>query len=172
MKKNIKVSVIIPIYNRSALIENCIQSVLKQTLEQIEILCIDDGSTDDSADIVRKMMMYEEKIKLIQQENQGAGIARNNGMKKAQGKYIAFLDSDDFYLDTNALSDMINKCEKENAYICGAIGKLYINNSFSDYNATDLNPKPNDNNWISFEDYQSDRGYCCFIYNRKWILEN
>ena len=167
-----KVSIIIPIYNRATLIEKCIRSVQEQTLENLEIVCVDDGSTDNSIDVVQTLMNDDNRIRLFMQNNHGAAVARNNGINYSSGKYISFLDSDDFYLDPNALLEMTENAEKEGALVCGAKGKMLTEGKFSDYYTADVIDKKNKAGWISFEDYQSDRGYCCFIYNRKWIIDN
>ncbi|MGA1871245.1 MAG: glycosyltransferase family 2 protein [bacterium] len=93
--KNPKVSVIIPTYNRSQFITHAIDSVLSQTYHDIEIIIVDDGSTDNTKKI---LINYNNRIKYIYQENQGVAAARNTGIKNAKGKYIAFLDSDDMWL--------------------------------------------------------------------------
>ena len=87
----VKISVIIPIYNCEQYIEQCVRSVLRQTLKDLEVICVDDGSTDQSVQVLRELMRTDERIILCQQKNQGPGIARNTGMKRAEGKYIAFL---------------------------------------------------------------------------------
>jgi glycosyltransferase involved in cell wall biosynthesis len=92
-----KVSVIIPVYNVENHLEDCLDSVINQTLRDIEIICIDDGSTDGSLDILEKFAQKDDRIKIISQENQGAGAARNKGLKIAQGEYLSFLDADDFF---------------------------------------------------------------------------
>ena len=88
-----KVSVIVPVYNSSSYIEKCITSLVEQTLDDIEIIIIDDGSTDDT---LKKLKRYSNKIKLITQKNSGVASARNKGLKEAKGEYIAFVDSDDW----------------------------------------------------------------------------
>ena len=90
-----KVSVIIPVYNVEKYLEECLQSVCKQTLKEIEIICINDGSTDNSRQILKDFAKKDKRIVLIEQENRGVSIARNNGLRAAKGKYIAFVDSDD-----------------------------------------------------------------------------
>ena len=108
----IKLSIIIPVYNCERFLNQCINSVLMQTLDNIEVICIDDGSTDQSVDIIKKKSLADNRIVLFQQENKGAGIARNIGIDKAKGKYVAFLDADDFYIDNDALRLMFDACEK------------------------------------------------------------
>lgn len=98
----VKVSVIIPVYNVEKYLSQCLDSVVKQTLKDIEIICINDGSTDSSADILNKYAAQDRRIKIINQENQGISVARNSGIAAAKGEYIIFLDSDDFIEPTLA----------------------------------------------------------------------
>ena len=90
----VKVSIIIPVYNAEKYLKRCLDSVLSQTLKDIEIICVNDGSTDNSIQILKE---YGSKIKVINQENQGLSVARNTGLKEAKGEFVAFLDSDDYY---------------------------------------------------------------------------
>ena len=92
-----KVSVIIPVYNTEQYLHQCLDSIIGQTLEDIEIICVDDGSSDSSLDILREYEKKDTRIKILQQENAGAGAARNKGMEIATGEYLSFLDSDDFF---------------------------------------------------------------------------
>lgn len=92
-----KVSVIIPVYNTEKYLRECLDSVVNQTLKDIEIICVDDGSTDQSVAILEEYQKQDCRIQILRQQNQYAGVARNNGMKAATGKYIIFLDSDDFF---------------------------------------------------------------------------
>ena len=100
---DIKISIIIPVYNCENDLSQCLDSVRKQTIDNIEIICIDDGSTDNSFLIAEQYANVDKRIRLFRQENQGAAVARNRGVKAAKGKYIAFLDADDliepFYLE-------------------------------------------------------------------------
>ncbi len=109
-----KVSVIIPVYNVSEYLGQCLDSVLLQTLQDIEVICVDDGSTDDSLDILQGYAMFDERLKIISQENAGAGAARNNGIKHATGEYIICLDSDDFF-EPDMLEKMVAKAEEDNS---------------------------------------------------------
>lgn len=93
---NIKVSVIIPIYNPGDAIINSLNSVISQDLKEMEIICINDGSTDNSKDILEEYAKRDSRLKIIEQENLGAGSARNKGIETAKGEYILFLDSDDW----------------------------------------------------------------------------
>ncbi|HOZ54404.1 MAG TPA: glycosyltransferase family 2 protein, partial [Bacilli bacterium] len=111
MSNKYNVSVIIPVYNTEKYISFAIESVLNQTLDNIEIIIINDGSTDNSKSIIEK---YEnDNITIINKKNEGSGVARNIGVSKARGKYIFFLDSDD-YLEKNALKKMYDIAETHN----------------------------------------------------------
>ena len=90
------VTVIIPVYNVEMYLPLCINSILKQTYQNLEIILIDDGSTDDSPGICDTYALKDNRIKVIHQQNQGAAVARNTGLENATGEYIVFVDSDDF----------------------------------------------------------------------------
>lgn len=168
---NVKVSIIIPFYNRESMVENCIKSVQRQSLKELEILCIDDGSTDAGSDKVREMCQKDHRIKLVAQDNAGAGAARNNGLRIAKGEFIAFLDSDDLYEDENALLKMVAACEKQAVPVCGARVHWKYGDAVSEYTNADCFSRPFDaeGEWISFRDYQNDMGYCGFIYRREFL---
>lgn len=91
-----KISVIIPVYNAEEYISECLESVLEQTHKNFEIICVNDGSKDDSLSILNAYAKIDKRIKVISQENQGQSAARNKGLDVAKGKYIFFLDADDF----------------------------------------------------------------------------
>lgn len=109
-----KVSVIVPVYNVENYIDRCMHSLVNQTLQDIEIIVVNDGSTDGSIDIVKIYQnKYPNKIKYVEKENGGLSDARNYGMKFATGDYIAFLDSDD-YVEPTIYEKMYNKAINEN----------------------------------------------------------
>lgn len=110
----IKVSVIIPVYNVETYLRQCVESVLKQTLKEIEIICVDDGSTDGSLDILKEYEAADPRLKVVCQKNAGAGAARNHGIRLAQGKYMSFLDSDDFF-EPDMLEEAYNRAEEVRA---------------------------------------------------------
>ena len=114
------VSVVIPVYNSEKYVEKCIQSVMAQTLPDLEIIIINDGSTDESGRILRELTQKDSRIVLLEQANQGVAAARNQGVEKATGKYITFVDGDD-YLQEDYIELMYNLAEKEtlDMVICG-----------------------------------------------------
>ena len=92
-----KVSVIIPVYNVEKYLGPCLDSILGQTLNNIEVICVDDGSTDRSLDILREYEKRDARVKVLTQPNTNAGAARNKGIQQARGEYLSFLDSDDHF---------------------------------------------------------------------------
>ena len=104
------VSVIIPAYNAEDYISQCLSSVLSQTLSDIEVIVVDDGSTDRTASIVEELTHRDGRIRLIRQENQCAGVARNKGMEVAEGKYLYFLDADD-WIELDSLEKLCSSAE-------------------------------------------------------------
>ncbi len=113
----VKISVIIPVYNVKDYLSECLDSVVNQTIKDIEIICIDDGSTDGSSDILNEYSIKDERFVVINQKNQGLSVARNNGLSIATGDYVAFLDSDDYLLNNDYYEKLYNACEKYNADI-------------------------------------------------------
>lgn len=91
-----KVSIVVPVYNIEKYLPECIESIIAQTYKNIEIICIDDGSTDNSAEVVRSFMKKDERIVFVQQKNGGLSCARNTGIENATGEYIVFVDGDDW----------------------------------------------------------------------------
>ena len=116
---NILVSAIVPVYNSEEFLEKCIESLRNQTLKDIEMIFINDGSTDNSLDILRGYEKIDSRIKVIDQKNSGPSVARNNGIKVAKGDYISFSDSDD-WIDKNMYKDMytIAKKNDSDAVVC------------------------------------------------------
>ena len=122
---SIKVSVIVPVYNVEKYLGTCLDSILSQSLQDIEIICVDDGSTDDSLSILRKYEKRDSRFKVLTQTNQFAGTARNAGKAIATGKYLVFWDSDDFFKE-NALELMYKQCERDSADICVCSASHYL----------------------------------------------
>lgn len=108
----VKVSVIIPVYNVERYLEQCLDSVINQTLKEIEIICVNDSSTDKSLGLLKEYAEKDNRIQVITQVNAGAGAARNRGMAAATGKYLSFLDSDDFF-ELDMLEKAYNLAEKD-----------------------------------------------------------
>ena len=110
--KNVKISIIIPVYNTEKFIEESLFSVLSQSIREIEIICVNDGSIDKSKEILQKIAFIQNRIILINQENKGVSSARNSALKFAIGEYLLFLDPDDMFRP-EALNDLLNIAKKE-----------------------------------------------------------
>lgn len=118
----ILVSAIIPVYNSEEFLEECIESLRNQTLKEIEMIFINDGSTDNSLEILKKYEKIDSRIKVIDQKNSGPSIARNRGIEIAKGEYISFIDSDD-WIDIDMYKQMynINKNGKIDLVVCDVV---------------------------------------------------
>ncbi len=172
----VKVSVVVPVYNVEKYIKQCIESLLNQTLKDIEIICVDDGSTDNSLHILNELTQKDSRIKIFTQQNKGAGAARNLGISKANGEYLYFLDSDDF-TDINLLKEAYEKIKANNAQIC-----IFKNNEYDTQN-NEFKPckwcrKSNFKNIFKLTDY-STNFFSLFnvpaftkLYSSKFIKEN
>lgn len=113
-----------PIYNAQDYLRPALDSVVDQTLREIEIICIDDGSTDKSLEIVKEYQKADPRIRIVTENNAGPAAARNKGIVRARGKYIAFLDADDFY-EFNLIEELYNLSEKEGLDIAVADYDIY-----------------------------------------------
>jgi len=112
-----KVSIIVPIYNVEKYLRKCIESILNQTYKNIELILINDGSPDNSADICVEYSKRDKRIKFISQDNSGVSIARNTGIKEATGDYILFIDSDD-YIEKYTIETLVNSVEDKDMIVC------------------------------------------------------
>ncbi|HNW25236.1 MAG TPA: glycosyltransferase [Candidatus Gastranaerophilaceae bacterium] len=111
-----KISVIVPAYNTSSYLKQCLESLISQTFNDIEIICVNDGSTDNSLEILNKFAKKDKRIKIISQKNQGLSAARNTGIKAAKGEYIGFVDSDD-WADESMFEKLYQNAKKFDADI-------------------------------------------------------
>ena len=124
MEEQIKVSVIAPVHNTADYLYEFLDSVLGQSLREIEVICVDDGSTDASAEIVEEYMRKDSRLRLVEQSCSGAAVARNAGLELASGKYVIFLDSDDFF-ERDFLRLMFEQIEEHGAEIAFCGGYTY-----------------------------------------------
>ena len=114
MQSKEMVSIIIPVYNVEKYIVECLESVVNQTYENLEIILVNDGSTDNSKEICLEYAQRDQRIKLYSKENGGLSSARNYGLSKVTGNYVFFLDSDD-YLVTDTIENLLNMLINTNA---------------------------------------------------------
>ena len=169
----IKVSVIIPIYNMELYLEECLQSVLSQTLKEIEVICVNDGSTDNSLEILQKYASQYSNIVIFNQENCGVGKARNRGINIAKGEFVAFMDPDDFYPDNDILECLYNNAIENNVYICGgSLCSLKDKTIIKDYDGWLRDYTFNCNGKMTYQDYQFFYGFYRFIYHLEFLKKN
>ena len=161
-----KVSIVIPVYNASHWLRQSLDSALGQTLRDIEVICVNDGSTDESAAILADYAAKDVRVRVVEQENAGQGAARNRGMEAAKGEFVAFLDADDLYPDGNVLADLVAAAERNGVDVCGgSLEELLPNGavrSSFDESASGLVFRAEGK--IDFRDYAYDYGYYRFIY--------
>lgn len=115
-KMDVKVSVIIPVYNAEKYLRQCLDSVINQSLREIEIICVDDGSTDGSREILKRYAEKDKRLTVLPQENSGPGVARNKGLDHASGEYVMFLDADDWF-ELDMLEKLVQSAEKNSSDI-------------------------------------------------------
>lgn len=168
------VSVVIPVYNAERYMRECLDSVCGQSLFALEIICVDDGSTDASAQILDEYAARDTRIRVFHQENRGAALARNAGLDLAAGDWIAFMDPDDRYPDAGVLAKMVVQAVSAGVDICG--GSLMTINSKGEriekkFCGDNAGYVFSDEGCVEYSDYQFDYGYWRFIYRRKFLDE-
>lgn len=172
--KDIKVSVIIPIYNQEKYLWECMESVLLQNLQEIEVICVNDGSTDGSFDILSDLSWSDDRILIINQENKGVGEARNRGIREARGEFLAFIDPDDRYYNFKALETLYNKAKENNALISGGCFTIQREEygEKTEFAGNEAGYTFTEDRMYSYREYQYDYGFHRFIYDRKMVAEN
>ncbi len=152
-ESKVKVSVIIPVYNGAQYLDECLKSVANQTLKNIEVICIDDGSEDESLSILNKYQHKDKRFTVLQQDHLGGGAARNKGLKIAKGEYLSFLDCDDFF-EKDLLERLYSQCKKTNADIGVCKVRIYDNKTKDtsiDKNSFAVNNIPKKEVFASYE---------------------
>lgn len=171
-----KVSVIIPIYNMEKYLSKCLDSVVSQSFyNSLEIVCINDGSSDSSLQILQEYAAHHNNLIIINQNNSGVGIARNNGIQHATGEFIAFMDPDDYYLEPDTLELLYSSAIKHNVMICGgSLSEDHNNGKWIRKEFEGIYKKYtfSEEKLIAYSDYQFDFGFYRFIYNRKFLIQN
>lgn len=169
MSGKIKITIIIPIYNAEKYLRQCLKSIISQTiLPDLEIICIDDGSSDNSIRILNEYSQMFPQIIVFQQVNQGSGPARNRGMEIARGKYLCFLDADDFYPSAEALEMLYQAAEREHLKICGG-SMYYVNEDGEKLPSSIQKLLFNKEEKILYADFQEIFFYQRFIYQTELI---
>lgn len=176
---DIKVSVIIPIYNEEECIRQCLDSVVTQSLKDIEIICVDDGSTDRTPDILEEYAKKDCRLTVIHQKNSHAGIARNNGLSVAKGQYIHFLDADDYVsaFAYEKLYKIASVNELDFVKFCAKIEDAKADAKTKRYYSLDILDEEDFDCVTSFDQkpYKSARlnvAPWCALYSRTFLIDN
>lgn len=171
VQKSPKISVIIPVYNQERYIPQCLDSTLDQTLGDLEVVCIDDGSTDGSGAVLDEYAKRDPRVVVVHRENRGVGYTRNEGLRMAKGEFVAFMDPDDYYPDDKVFEKMYAAAKENGALVCG--GSLAIYNGETD-TLKENRDYPNyfaDEGFMDYRDFQFDYGYTRYIYDRRMLEE-
>lgn len=169
-ESQVKISIIVPVYNCSEYLEKCLNSAIRQKIEPKEIICVDDGSTDGSVDILNRFCKESKDIIVLRQENRGAGAARNAGLKVAKGEFVVFLDGDDCYLDEGALDEMYQICKAKKLSACRALKNNTDGTVLERDKAIQGIINTNGNGYvIKYTDYQFDYDYTSYILERSLL---
>lgn len=169
------VSVIVPCYNMEQYLPECLRSVLSQTLRNIEVICIDDGSTDRTGFMLDEAASKDHRLRVVHQKNAGVAASRNSGISMAAGRYVIFMDPDDFYPNEGTLELLYRKAAENQAKICGGAFSCYVNETgnvircFIDDLSGYIFPREG---FQTYQDYQFDFGYHRFLYDREFLVEN
>lgn len=170
-----KVSVVVPVYNVEKYLKQCLNSIANQTLKEIEIICVDDGSSDNSLQILQDFAVKDNRFTIIAQEHLMAGTARNNGRNHAKGQYLSFLDSDDFF-EENMLQVMYQKAVATNSDIVMCDMRKYDNQTHKF--SSGLNPQTKNfdtviplQTKINLFDFFGPNA-CTKIFRRQFVIDN
>ena len=172
-----KVSVIVPVYNSAEYLAECLESIKRQSLQDFEVLCIDDASRDGSLSICGQFASDDERFRIVAlEQNVGAAQARNIGIERAAGEYIAFMDADDWYPDATCLEKLYRQAIEQDADLCaGSIDRF-------DVAADAVIPISegeehlscflfDDAGWVEYRDWQFDYGFTRFLYRRSFLVD-
>lgn len=165
-----KVSIVIPVYNMEAHLRECLDSVLGQSHHDLEAVCVDDGSTDGSPRILAEYAAADERIRIVTQQNAGSGPARNAGIRTAVGKYLMFLDPDDYYSDSTVVQAMHDAIRNSSCSIAAGRHRRVLPDGTPAPLPKGVSPLP----WppagkMRYRDYQAPWGYAYCIYEMSLI---
>lgn len=166
-----KVSVIVPCYNMKEYMTECLGSIFKQSLKDIEVICVDDGSDDGTREYLEVYQKKHQNMIVVYQENQGAGAARNRGVRLARGEFIAFMDADDFYPQEDILEYMYNSAIEKKATVCGGSYCIYRNGVFT-YSGFRKGTVFSKDTWMEAKKFPTFYGYWRFLFNAEFLQKN
>ena len=167
------VSVIIPAYNVEKWLRECLDSVCGQSLRNIEIVCINDGSPDHSLEIMKEYAARDDRFLIIDKQNEGVGAARNDGIRAAHGEFVAFMDPDDKYPDSDTLRVLYNAAKEHDVLAAGGYFGCIDENS---------KPVPKSRSYYGvdfscagltqYQDFQCDYQFQAYVFQREFLIRN
>lgn len=164
-----KVSVITPVFNAEKYLRECIDSVLRQSLRDIEVICVDDGSTDRSMEILQEYAERDARIRIIHQQNLGQSTAQNKALDAARGDYVFFLDADDYFSSQNSLETLYNAVNHTDYQVVGGLVHIFSNDKGNEDHLNKVwmerNGFPREGE-IIFREFASPYGYTRYLYRR------
>ena len=172
--QDIRISVIVPVYNMEVYLRECLDSILGQTLTDLEIITVNDGSKDGSLSILREYEKKDSRVKVIDKPNEGVGKARNDGIRAAAGEFVAFMDSDDYYPNETVLETLYRAAKENDVLIAGGrkVRLLTDGNLERDtFGVEDCGLRFDASGLTEYADYQYDYGYWQFIYHRQMLMD-
>lgn len=152
-------------------LSECLNSILIQNIKDIEIICIDDGSSDETQELLENYQERYKNIRFVSQNNEGAGCARNRGIKLASGEYVAFMDADDFYPNVDTLEYLYNTALTNTANVCGGSFCSYRNGVYT-YDGFRKGMVFKKNGWIEKKEFPAFAGYWRFLYKKSFLVNN
>lgn len=167
--QNPKISVIIPVYNVAPYLPECLDSVLGQTFQDIEVLCVNDGSTDNSLEVLQDYKKKDFRVRVFSQKNSGAGPAQNHGLREMRGDWFVIMGPDDFYANENVLQKLYDAVTKNNVLIAGGTLRKFFNGNLAKPTVKSSFTK---NEIIDYKDYQFNLYYTRYIYSAKLQRDN
>lgn len=167
------VSVIVPVYNKAEYLRDSLDSALSQSLSNIEVIVIDDGSEDGTLEIAQSFASSDERVRVVSQRNAGVAAARNQGLALAQGSYVAFLDPDDWYPDSDVLRNLVDAAILHDVMIAGGSAERFVRGERSQtFPEAEAGYQFQADDVFEYASYQYDYGFWRFIYNRAFLIEN
>lgn len=164
-----RISIVIPVYNQEKFISECLESVLVQTVREIEVICVDDGSTDRSPAILDEYAKRDNRVRVIRQKNAGAGPARNAALEAATGEYVVFMDPDDRYPSAVVLETLYNAVRESSCRIAGGFARCFPADNpkavARDRTGAEVCAFPRFGE-VDYREYQVPFRYWCYIYSR------
>ena len=163
-----KVSIVMPVYNSEEDMGNCLRSCLSQTLKEIEVICVDDGSTDRSWQLLELYHELDPRVIAVSQKNQGAGPARNNALGRAHGEFVFFMDSDDFFPGDTVLERLYTTAKEQNVQIVGGSRLIWTKDGIIPKEQQTFTKEE----LVEYKDFQYDYDYQCYLFDLDMLREN